>query len=177
MDERTNFIWLKEQTGFGEHPASGLFYHHRQGQFHCQPCWPHLFSSKSSGMKFIGGEIPAPWKQQERTVVWGLCDVGSRNSTLDSETLHSYHSPVRSSPMQTAQLPLRQIHFRPPGNDLEKCFTKPQVQGGFLPWRSNQIWVFKQPHKGNSYIDYYSLLQSIPTCLCLIKNPRIPKIS
>lgn len=101
MDERTNFIWLKEQTGFGEHPASGLFYHHGQDQFHCQQCWPHLFASKSSGMKFIRVEIPAPWKQQEATVAWGLCDVGSRNSTLDSETLRSYHSPVRSSPMQT----------------------------------------------------------------------------
>ena len=95
MDERTNFIWLKEQTDFGEHPASGLFYQHGQDQFHCQPGWTHLFFSKSNGMKFMAVEIPALWKQQESTVVRGLCDVGSRKGTLDSGTLCSYHSPMR----------------------------------------------------------------------------------
>ena len=60
---------------------------------------------------------------------------------------------------------------------LESASQSIKCQGGFLPWCSNQIWVFKQPHKGNSHIDYYSLLRSIPTWLCLKKNPQLPKIS
>lgn len=35
----------------------------------------------------MGMDISALWRQQERAVFRGLCDVGSKNGTLGSETL------------------------------------------------------------------------------------------
>lgn len=102
MNERTNFIWLKEQTDFEEHPAIGLFYQQGQDQFHCQTRWTPLFFSKSNGMKFMGGEMPAPWKQQERTVVRSpRCWEEKRHAGLWDSLFISFPSEVKERPKLT----------------------------------------------------------------------------